>query len=276
MLVFAVILACLRFELGKVIRFVWIAGAHRVVVVAFPIFFPSLMATYTVREKGHAFGVSNEIRGRVYEAFFGWIDNTDAVPFFGNGLGIMSNGSAEISPFARTFRLQGWTETDFATTLFEGGPYLIFVWYAFRYYIIFTTTRRFLFQTRKEYFLPGAFCQAYVILVGLTGTLGIQPPIAIWWWLGVGLSTVLWWRSVHPLATRRSLPALHRLVKPPPAGHLIAGPRGCRCQVPRSPTGQAPPPHRRPNPHRPSKPAPAAQAMRGRSSYADRLHRTRS
>jgi hypothetical protein len=195
-LVFAVGLACLRFELRKLMGFVWIAGAIAVVVVGFQFLFPDLMATYTVREQGHAFGVSNEIQGRVFDAFFGWTRYVREVPFFGNGLGLMSNGSQSLSDYSKNFRIaSGWTETDFATTLVEGGPYLMVVWYAFRYFIIFQTTRRFLFQTNKDLFVPAAFCQAYVILVGLTGTLGIQPPIAIWWWMSVGLSTIL---AFHP------------------------------------------------------------------------------
>jgi hypothetical protein len=269
-LVIAIILACLRFELGKVIRFVWLGALIALVVVAFQYFYPSLMATYTVREKGHAFGVSTEIWGRVYQAFFGWMDNTDTVPFFGNGLGIMSNGSADISPYARTFRLEGWTETDFASTLFEGGPYLIFVWYAFRYYIIFTTTRRFLFQTKKDYFLPGAFCQAFVILVGLTGTLGIQPPIAIWWWLGVGLSTIMWWRSVHPLpgeAVAESRPAW----KISRGAHTLSAGPGPE-KIPVKPRTTKPPPEPAQPAAPPAKSGPVPRPMRGRSSYADKLH----
>jgi hypothetical protein len=231
-LVIAIILGCLRFEVGKVLRFAWIGGLIAVVALLFQAFFPSLMRTYSVREQGHVFGVSDEIVTRVYNSFFNWISDASTTPFFGNGLGIMSNGSDAISPYSRTFRISGWTETDFATTLFEGGPYLIFVWYAFRFYIIFATTRNFLFQTSRELFLPGAFCQAYVILVGLTGTLGIQPPIAIWWWLGVGLSTILWWRSVHPIEQ---------------------GPDDSS-----RPPGDAP--------------QPVPPPIRGRSAYADRLH----
>jgi hypothetical protein len=281
-LIIAVILACLRFELAKVLKFVWIAGAIAAVVVAFQYFYPSLMATYTVREKGHAFGVSTEIWGRVFEAFFGWTANIGDVPFFGNGLGIMSNGSDAISPYSRNFRLEGWTETDFATSLFEGGPYLIFVWYAFRYYIIFTTTRRFLFQTRKDLFLPGAFCQAFVILVGLTGTLGIQPPIAIWWWLGVGLSTIMWWRSVNPLAgevpetplrpaamIRRAALAISNNPTPPPTDEATASPQPVKRPKPAAPAKASAPVA----PAAPTPPAKPAPIVRGRSSYADRLHR---
>jgi hypothetical protein len=278
-LVIAVILACLRFELGKIIRFVWIAGAIVVVVLVFQTMFPSLMATYTVREKGHAFGVSTEIWGRVYEAFFGWLDNVNQVPFFGNGLGIMSNGSDAISPYSRTFRLQGWTETDIATTLFEGGPYLIFVWYAFRYYIIFATTRRFLFQTKKALFLPGAFCQAFIILVGMTGTLGIQPPIAIWWWLAVGLSVIMWWRSIHPMAGEEEVVPVRPAVAIRRAALAINSETTPPVEEPAQPTPKFKPakaakPASAVEPTPPSvAPAPPAPVVRGRSSYADRLHR---
>lgn len=278
-LVIAVILACLRFELAKVMKFVWIAGALAGVALIFQYLSPSLMATYTVREKGQAFGVSQEIWGRVYEAFFGWIANLGDVPFLGNGLGIMSNGSDEISSYSRTFRIEGWTETDFATTLFEGGPYLMIVWYAFRYYIIAATTYRFLFQTRKDLFLPGAFCQAFIILVGLTSTLGIQPPIAIWWWLAVGLSIIMWWRSVKllpgdapekPLAPaaliRRAALAISSTSDSMPDAVEPARPgKFGRRAKPAKPAAPV-------QPSAPPAPAKMPPLARGRSTYADKLH----
>jgi hypothetical protein len=234
---FAMVLGCMRGEFTKVARFAMIAGVIACVALLFQEFFPSLMATYSKREEGHVFGVSDEVQTRIYNAFFGWMSDTTTVPFFGNGLGIMSNGSDSISPYARSFRLESWTETDFATTLFEGGPYLIVVWYLFRLYIIVATTRRFLLQTSRDLSLPGAFCQGYVILVGLTGTLAIQPPIAIWWYMGVGLSTVLWWRSIHPIEAT------------------------------------SPDPHSPTPPGDDGRPVP--QMKRGRSTYAERLHQRR-
>jgi len=235
-LVFAFILGFMRGELAKVARFVVIAAIIAGVALAFQAFFPDLMRTYSVREQGHVFGVSDEIQDRVYKAMFGWMSDASNVPFFGNGLGIMSNGSDAFSTYARGFRLEEWTETDFATTLFEGGPYMIFVWYAFRYYIIFETSRRLLTMTSRELFLPGALLQGYIIVFGFTGTLGIQPPVAIWWWLSVGLATVLSWRSTHPIeeASKDDSP------KPPGASA-----------------------------------SPSPQMVRGRSAYADRLHQRR-
>jgi hypothetical protein len=217
-IVIAVALCVLRFEVGKIANLLWIGGFLFVVVVSFQYLFPSLMATYSVREGGQVVGVSPEVRERVYGAFFGWMAHAHSVPFFGNGLGIMSNGSDSLSAYSRSFRSTQWTETDLATTYFEGGTYLMFVWYGFRYYIIYQTTRRILFGVSRALLLPAAFCQAFVILSGLTGTLGMQPPAAIWWWLGVGLSTTLWWKSVRPVDEP---PA------PPPPERVIA-PRGIR------------------------------------------------
>jgi len=234
-LVVALVLGFMRGELAKVMRFLAIAAVIAGVALLFQAFFPDLMRTYSVREQGHVFGVSDEIQDRVYRAMFGWMSDASTVPFFGNGLGIMSNGSDAFSTYARGFRLEEWTETDFATTLFEGGPYLIFVWYAFRYYIIFETTRRFLTQTSRELFLFGALLQGYIIVFGFTGTLALQPPVAIWWWLGVGLSVILSWRSTHPIE------------EPPPDSPKPPGPGNT--------------------------PNPVPQMVRGRSSYADRLHR---
>jgi hypothetical protein len=278
-LVFAVGLACMRLEFAKLLKFVWIAAAIGLVVIVFQALSPDLMATYTTRERGHAFGVSHEIQGRIWDAFFGWTPHVVEVPLFGNGLGLMSNGSEAISSYSRNFRIaSGWTETDFATTLVEGGPYLMIVWYLFRYYIIFQTTRRFLFQTSKTLFLPGAFCQAYVILVGLTGTLGIQPPISIWWWLSVGLSTIIWWRSIHPFAEDlepEPEPAHTKLAPAAaPKPQAALGPFTVRKTPAPAEAATVSPPAPAVEPTPPPSPLPpGAKPIRGRSSYANRLHR---
>ena len=111
-LVIAVGLACVRFEFGKLFRFLIIGAVVAGVAVGFQSLFPSLMATYTVREKGHAFGVSDEVKTRVYESFTGWIGDAAEAPFFGNGLGIMSNGSDSLSAYSRTFRGGGYLDGD--------------------------------------------------------------------------------------------------------------------------------------------------------------------
>jgi len=213
-IVLAVLLCVLRFDIGKISSLIWIGGSLMLVVVLFQLLFPSLMATYSVREGGQVVGISPEVRERIYGAFFGWMTHARSIPFFGNGLGIMSNGSDSLSAYSRSFRSTQWTETDMATTYFEGGTYLMFVWYGFRFFIIFQTTRRFLFGVSRELLLPAAFCQAFVILVGLTGTLGMQPPNAIWWWLSVGLSTTLWWKSVHPVEEPPAPPTAQPTVAP--------------------------------------------------------------
>jgi hypothetical protein len=110
----------------------------------------------------------------------------------------MSNGSDTFSPYAAGWRNRLWTETDFASTLFEGGYYLAVIWYGFRLYVIALTMGRFIKEISGEFSLPMAFTQAFVIVVGVTGTLGIQPPIAIWWWLGVGTILVFGWKCVGP------------------------------------------------------------------------------
>ena len=112
------------------------------------------------------------------------------------------------------------------------------------------TTRNFLLETRSELFLPGAFCVADIILVGLTGTMGIQPPVAIWWWMSVGLATTLWWRSLHPLQ----------------AAAIIVPPRPTKTGMKPAPLPAAAPIGSVPAP------TPGGRKAKGRSSYADRLH----
>jgi hypothetical protein len=55
----------------------------------------------------------------------------------------------------------------------------------------------FLRAVTGDYFIPGAFTQAFVVTIGAVGTLSTQPPIAIWWWLGVGTSLLFWWKCVE-------------------------------------------------------------------------------
>ena len=261
-------LAFVRMEFGKVWRFVAVGAAIAGIALLFQAFFPTLMATYSVREKGHVFGVSSEIQDRVFQAFTGWTADIDRVPFFGNGLGIMSNGSGSLSRYAASFRDVTWTETDIASTLFEGGVYMVFVWYAFRIYIVFQTTRLFLFQTRSELFLPAAFCQADIILIGLNSTMGIQPPIAIWFWLSVGLSTIFWWRSIHPLEPAPIPPPPPRPTKTGmrPVSIIAAPVPASQPKLAGTKTVAAPTPPE-------TKPVVAPRPIRGRSSYADRLHK---
>jgi hypothetical protein len=192
---------------GQAGRAVYASFLVVVLYIAFVVlqhYFPSSFAAYSEREEGRLLGFSDEVQTRTSGAMFGWFTNylADAPPsFFGYGLGVMSNGSDSFSAYARSWRGGGgWTETDYATTLFEGGFYLMVVWYGFRYFIIFETTRRYLAGVSKEFVLPAAFCQGYVILTGFQGTLAIQPPAAIWWYLAVGASLLFWWKSVesHP------------------------------------------------------------------------------
>jgi hypothetical protein len=199
-------LIILRLDLRNTIRIIGIGTGILIVIFTCQFFDPDLFSTYSVREQGRLVGVSDEIMDRVYDSFFGWTNGVIGVPVLGYGIGIMSNGSDQFSQYADIYRAKGaWTETDFATTLFEGGPYLIIVWYGFRYFVIFDTTRRVLSRLRADVAVPAAICQGFVIIIGLLGTLSIQPPIAIWWWLGVGLTLTFWLRSHEPVGDEPGL-----------------------------------------------------------------------
>jgi hypothetical protein len=193
------LLVSAKFQFRVLIRVLIIIGAILITIGLAQYFFPDIFAAYSARESGHLIGVSSEVQTRVFGALFDWTQQAFSVPFLGHGLGIMSNGSDYFSDYAGTFRSTGiWTETDLATTLFEGGIYLIVVWYGFRYYIIFEMVKRYFFEVRGEISISSAFCTAFIIVVGLTATLAIQPPIAIWWWLAVGSALSLWWKCASP------------------------------------------------------------------------------
>ena len=190
-------LSLLQFQARSAIRVIVIIGGLLLALVVSRYAFPDAFTAYSARQEGQLLGATTEIQQRIYSDTFGWMSDIFTTPILGSGLGIMSNGSEMISSYAGTTRAFSWTETDFATTLFEGGIYLVLIWYAFRYFVIYQTLRRFL-QMTGDLSVAGSFCLGFVITIGLTGTLGIQPPIAIWWWLSVGTALLLWWKNVGP------------------------------------------------------------------------------
>lgn len=106
---------------------------------------------------------------------------------FGGGLGVMTNGSEKISAYASSIRSSiPWTESDFSTIVWEGGMYLILVWYGFRLFIILYSLKIWYSLKKSSYSNSVAFLLAHTIVIGLTGTLSIQPPLAIYFWLTFG------------------------------------------------------------------------------------------
>jgi hypothetical protein len=125
---------------------------------------------------------------RVSKGLSNWINEAISGPVFGNGLGVMSNGTEKLSNYAAVIRSEGfWTETDPATVVYEGGIYLMVVWYGMRAGVILWG----LFSTlaiRNPFFAAAAaFCWGPLVIIGALGTLSIQPPLSIWWWLDFAL-----------------------------------------------------------------------------------------
>jgi hypothetical protein len=157
--------------------------------------YPEFFAAYHARvigtpETSHAV----EMEKRILGGLLGWTDGLYGAPpsLLGYGLGVMSNGSDKLSAYAAHWREDSvWSETDQATTFFEGGWYLVLVWYGFRFWIILRNLKLVLKLRRAEFRVMGFFAWGFIAVIGLTGTLAIQPPLAIWWWLAVGLVTCL-------------------------------------------------------------------------------------
>ena len=150
--------------------------------------YPEFFAVYETRMASAEDNA--EVKTRIEGDLFGWMDGSDAAPpsGLGYGLGVMSNGSDKLSAYAAHWRANGfWTESDRATTFFEGGWYLVIFWYGLRFGIIIYTLRL-LFRLRaSEFRIMGSFACGFVLVIGIMGTLSIQPPLAMWWWLAVGL-----------------------------------------------------------------------------------------
>jgi hypothetical protein len=153
--------------------------------------FPQFFAAYETRMGGPDAAMKHKkLEDRIISDLLDWSNGSVEAPpsFLGYGLGVMSNGSDKLSSYAARWRSSGfWTESDRATTFFEGGWYLIFVWYGFRLWVIFQSLGVVLRLHYLEFRMMASFAWGYVAVIGVMGTLAIQPPLAIWWWLAVGL-----------------------------------------------------------------------------------------
>jgi hypothetical protein len=151
--------------------------------------FPDAFAAYDARSVDSAGASHNqELLARVASGLFDWTGGIKTVNFLGNGIGTQSNGVDKLSSYASMMRDRwGWMETDQHAVLFEGGIYLIAIWYLFRLFVICYIGFAMLSIRNSSLATSAAFCWAYVLVIGVTGTLSIQPPMSIWWWLSIAL-----------------------------------------------------------------------------------------
>ena len=153
--------------------------------------YPEFFAAYQARVEGTTESShSVEVEKRIAGSLLDWTQGTVEAPpsVLGYGLGVMSNGSEKFSAYAAQWRNGGfWTEADQATTFFEGGWYLILIWYGFRIWVIFHSLRLVLNLRSLDFRLIACFAWGYIVIIGVTGTLALQPPMAVWWWLAVGV-----------------------------------------------------------------------------------------
>ena len=196
----------------SIIKLSALAGLGIVVLYGMQSQHPELFAAYHARVDGatdtsHAI----EVERRVEDALLGWSHGSVHAPpsLLGYGLGVMSNGADKLSNYAFEWRNNpgSWTETDQATTFFEGGWYLIIVWDGFRLWVIGYSFAIVAKLRRMEYRILGCFIAGFILIIGVTGTLALQPPLSIWWWMAVGLITCL----SHFDRERMAEPAAHSL-----------------------------------------------------------------
>ncbi len=155
-------------------------------------FRPEFFAAYYARSQGtETMSHKDEVQERIlgeFTSWMGWFEDQKLLPFlFGNGLGVMSNGSEQISAYAGEKKWGGfWTESDVASTFWEGGLYLAIIWYGFRLYMIFFCFRMWTSTKTTSYGMASSFLLSHVVIMGILGTLGIQPPVFFWWCLCIG------------------------------------------------------------------------------------------
>ncbi|HAV12552.1 MAG TPA: hypothetical protein DCX06_03495 [Opitutae bacterium] len=145
---------------------------------------------FVVYERRSSNDLSGEVEGRFEHAFINWrYGLRDAPPnLLGYGLGVMSNGSEKLSPYANSWRERRiWGEADLPNTLFEGGWWLVITWMGLRFYIIVLCVSICQRLKASKYHLAVCAASGYIVVTGITGSLGIQPPQSIWFWLAVGL-----------------------------------------------------------------------------------------
>lgn len=149
--------------------------------------YPQFFYVYEARQESNA--SSNELENRIVNSFLNveWLADLNIKKlFFGQGIGVMSNGSMKLSDYAVEIRKGGfWTENDFQSTLWEGGLYLVLVFYGLRLFVIIYCFNIWLNIKHLNFISGGAFLLGFIIIQGFISPLGIQNTIAIWWWIVV-------------------------------------------------------------------------------------------
>jgi len=199
----------LKLLLGAVVSFLLLGGLRLLTPQGFQAYDARTPSVEGVDSTGSTGAAVN----RVTKALSNWVSEAISGPFFGNGLGVMSNGTDKFSNYAAVIRSEGfWTETDPATVVYEGGIYLLVIWYGVRSVVIVWGLIAVLRIRDSSLAAAGAFCWGPLVVVGSLGTLSIQPPLSIWWWVDFGLILCLRefdWESRY----RRFQPTTH-------AGHI--------------------------------------------------------
>lgn len=158
---------------------------------------PEYFAAYEIRSAGSGkVSHSEEIGSRIISQFTHWnvwFWNQDAESILlGNGIGVMTNGSELVSSYSKKIRQSGfWTEDDLSNTLWEGGLYLLLIWGLFRISVIAYCFRTWYAIKSPQLSLASSFYLSFIIVTGLTGALGIQAPLALWFWISVGFLMTL-------------------------------------------------------------------------------------
>src|SRR5258707_1315776 len=191
-------LVATKLQIRSIIKMTTLLAFLYVTILVIQYIYPDAFAAYLERENGYLLNISGENQTRVISPFTDWLKYANR-NLFGYGLGSMSNGADKISDYAAFLQLKyGWMESDFSTSFFEGGVYLLVVWYFFRGFIIFKTIQLYVRDVKGPLGVPIAFCNANVIIGGVLGTLALQAPVAIWWWIAIGMSLTLWQRCLNP------------------------------------------------------------------------------
>ncbi len=173
-------------NIGRLIAF--IIGLTISVFVA-RLVVPEAFAAYEARTGDHAVVDEAEMTKRADHILTGWwrVYQKQNPGTFGFGIGVMSNGVQNFSGYAAQIRDRVWGETDLANTVLEGGLYLVLIWMGTRIIIVITCFRLYTTIQHPKLIYVASFTMGYIIFNGLTQTLGIQPPLAIWWWIAIGL-----------------------------------------------------------------------------------------
>jgi hypothetical protein len=194
------------------------ASLGALMVVLYPIVFPTGFAAFMNRWNGAAANEAHIEGGVLGRAVYGLVDFVrllEGTPLFGYGLGYGSNASIQMRAMVDGIRPGEFVETDFARHMVDLGPLLGLCYIAFRVALLIWLARRVLNATRRASDPLPMLLFAYAGYNLLAGQITGNGSINVYGWLFVGLCI-----AACNTATHSAQRLVHGLATAPPQSRL--------------------------------------------------------